>query len=167
MTQTMNLQNASSTPTKTYDEHVIGNTSTATTNKNKATVFNIDACIKKVVAPVKHTSIDDLVDKWSKDEKRRKALEEARLWYAEQYHADDGVTVRTMRLKKQWSQTQLAAAIGSSQPHVARIERGTENLTIDTCRKLCAALDVDMNILDAALKKQETLHKKPLTENES
>lgn len=155
----MTLLNASSTPIKTFNEKIVGTAATATTNKAKATVFNIEACFKEVVTPAKYTSIDDLVSEWSQDADMRKALEDARQWYAEQYHAEDGVTVRNMRLKKGWSQTQLAEALGSSQSHVARIERGTENVSIETCRKLCTALDIDMNALDAALKTQETLHK--------
>jgi len=158
----MSLLNASSTPTKTFNEKVVGTAATATTTKTKAAVFNIEACFKEVVTPVKHTSIDDLVNEWSQDDDMRKALEDARLWYAEQLHAEDGVTIRTMRLKKKWSQAQLAETIGSSQSHVARIERGTENLAIETCRKLCAALEIDMNTLDAALRNQETLHKQSL-----
>jgi transcriptional regulator with XRE-family HTH domain len=62
-----------------------------------------------------------------------------------------------LRLRKGWSQARLAAEIGTSQPHVARIERGTENLAIGTCRKLCAALDIDLNTLDRALRRQEKI----------
>jgi transcriptional regulator with XRE-family HTH domain len=72
-------------------------------------------------------------------------------------HGEGGDTVKTLRLRRGWSQTQLAEAIGSSQSHVARIERGRENLSIQTCRRLCEALGVDMNTLDAALRRQESL----------
>jgi transcriptional regulator with XRE-family HTH domain len=62
-----------------------------------------------------------------------------------------------LRLRKGWSQTQLANELGTSQPHIARIERGTENVTIETCRRLCRVLGIDMNRLDAALRRQEAL----------
>ncbi len=167
----MTSLNVSSTLTKTYNEQVVGNVSIATTIKTKAAVFNavfnIEARFKEVVTPVKHTSIDDIVNEWSQDDDMREALENARLWYAEQYHAEDGVTIRTIRLKKKWSQAKLADEIGSSQSHIARIERGTENLSIETCRRLCVALDIDMNTLDCALKNQEKLHKKNLAKHES
>jgi ribosome-binding protein aMBF1 (putative translation factor) len=102
-----------------------------------------------------YTPINDLVTRWSKDEQRRAALESARQWTAETTRGDRGDTVRTFRLRKGWSQAQLAAQIQTSQPHVARIERGTENLALLTCRRLCAALSIDMNTLNAALLRQE------------
>jgi hypothetical protein len=74
---------------KTYNEQVVGTTSTAATTKTKAAVFNIEARFEEIVTPVKYTSIDDLVDEWSQDDDMREALENARLWYAEQYHAED------------------------------------------------------------------------------
>lgn len=109
-------------------------------------------------APEKHTDIDDLVDKWEIDDKRRVALEEARSWIADTFHSQDGDTVRTMRLRKGWSQSQLASELGTSQPHIYRIERGTENLAIDTCRRLCKALEIDMNTLEQALSHQEKIN---------
>lgn len=72
-------------------------------------------------------------------------------------YGEDGDTVRTLRLRKGWSQARLAAELGTSQSHIARIERGTENLTIETCRKLSRALRIDLNTLDRALKRQETI----------
>jgi transcriptional regulator with XRE-family HTH domain len=87
----------------------------------------------------------------------RAALESGRRWIAEAFYPGDGDTVRTLRLRMGWSQTRLAEALGTSQSHVARIERGTENLAIQTCRKLAAALDIDLNTLDQALKRQEAI----------
>ncbi|WP_197491417.1 helix-turn-helix domain-containing protein [Methylomonas methanica] len=113
----------------------------------------------KIETPAHHKTIDQLVDKWSKDEKRREALQQARHWVADKFHGEDGETVRTLRLKKGWSQVQLATELSTSQSHIARIERGTENLAIETCRKLCVVLGVDMNTLDAALHRQEALVK--------
>jgi len=121
-------------------------------------VFNFeDFSAPKVETPARHKPIGEIVGRWAKDEKRRAALERGRQWVADTIHAGDGDTVRTLRLRKGWSQAQLATELGTSQPHVARIERGTENLAIDTCRRLCLALGVDMNSLDQALRRQEAL----------
>ena len=65
--------------------------------------------------------------------------------------------MRAFRLRKGWSQTRLAEELSTSQSHVARIERGTENLTIETCRKLSTVLGIDLNTLDQALKRQEAI----------
>jgi len=160
MKQTTSLLVASSLPTKTFEKRVVtpGMTVDATSAVQPCVVFRFeDHAIPKAETPTRHKSINDLVGKWSKDEKRRAALEQARRWVADSFHSQDGDTVRTLRLRKGWSQAQLAAELGTSQPHIARIERGTENLTIDTCRRLCMALGIDMNTLDAALRRQESL----------
>jgi ribosome-binding protein aMBF1 (putative translation factor) len=107
--------------------------------------------------PERHVEIDALVERWSANPKRRAALADARRWVADSVYPDEGETVRTLRLRRGMSQAHLAKTVGTSQPHVARIERGTENLMIDTCRRLSAALGVDMNTLDAALRRQEEL----------
>ena len=97
------------------------------------------------------------MNEWEQDEEWHAAMAEARHWVAEQFYAEDGNTVRSLRLRKGWSQSRLAEALGTSQSHIARIERGTENLALETCRKLCNALGIDMNTLDLALKNQEAI----------
>ncbi|WP_419584454.1 helix-turn-helix domain-containing protein [Thiolapillus sp.] len=94
---------------------------------------------------------------WEGDAKGRAALEEGRQWVADTFYGEDGDTVRTLRLRKGWSQARLAEALATSQPHIARIERGRENLTIETCRKLTRAWEIDLNTLDQALKRQEAI----------
>jgi transcriptional regulator with XRE-family HTH domain len=87
-------------------------------------------------------------------------LAEARTELSEELLLDGASTLRTMRLQKGLSQTKLAAMLGTSQSHVARIERGTENVSIQTCRKLREALGVDMNALNEALLRQEAAYDK-------
>lgn len=94
---------------------------------------------------------------WEQDDRRRAALEAGRQWVADAFYSEDGDTVRTLRLHKGWSQARLATELGTSQSHIARIERGTENLTIETCRKLSRALGIDLNTLDQALRRQEAI----------
>ena len=45
-----------------------------------------------------------------------------------------------LRIKHKMSQKALADSIGVSQPYIARIEDGEENLTIETIAKLLVAL---------------------------
>lgn len=124
----------------------------------RAQIFYIgDHVAESESPPAQHTTVDALVEKWSRDPARRAALEDARRWAADAVYGDEGVSVRTLRLTKGFSQSRLAEMIGTSQPHIARIERGTENLMIETCRRLAAALDVDMNTLDQALRRQAEL----------
>ncbi|MEW5891004.1 MAG: helix-turn-helix transcriptional regulator [Pseudomonadota bacterium] len=155
----MNSRDASSAPTKTFEKVVVApGIAPKATSVSHCVVFRFeDHALRRIETPPRHKAIGELVGKWSKDEKRRALLTQARQWAADTFHGEDGDTVRTLRLRKGWSQVQLAAELGTSQPHVARIERGTENLAIETCRKLCAALNVDMNTLDQALRRQEAI----------
>jgi transcriptional regulator with XRE-family HTH domain len=52
------------------------------------------------------------------------------------------------RLKKGWSQTQLAKAIGTKQANISRIEAGLANPTLSLLHKLLKTLDLDMKISD-------------------
>lgn len=160
MTQTMTSPVAYSRPTKTFNLTVSasGVAAVATSDAQSCVVLSLESHPKlQVTVPAKHRRMSDITKTWAKDESRRKAMEEARQWVGETFHGNDGDTVRTLRLSKGWSQTQLAEAIGTSQSHVARIERGDQNLAIQTCRRLSDVLGIDMNTLDHALRQQETL----------
>ncbi len=147
---------ASSVPTKSF-EKVFGEAGAAT-SRTRCQVFTFEAYTdSQPQVPAKHTSISQLAAEWAQDATGRAALEEGRQWVADTFYGDNGDTVRTLRLRKGWSQAQLAKALATSQPHIARIERGTENLTIETCRKLSKALGIDLNSLDQALKRQEAI----------
>lgn len=140
-----------STPTETYN---FGSaTETVTRAPCPVIQIGVDDRIDRDV-PVSLTSIDEVVAKSEGDALRLKYLQEARAELATSLESD-GVTVRTLRLRHGLSQAKLGEMIGTSQPHIARIERGTENVTIETCRKLARVLSVDMNTLDAALRLQE------------
>jgi transcriptional regulator with XRE-family HTH domain len=81
----------------------------------------------------------------------REELLDARRWVADTVLAGKPVTMRTLRLRRGLSQAQLAEAIGTQQPHVARIERGQADPQLGTCRRIAHALGVDLNTLDQAL----------------
>lgn len=156
MTQSTPSVSASSAPTKSF-EKVFGETGTAT-SRTRCQVFAFESfTAPRPQAPAKYSSISQLATEWERDADGRAALEEGRQWVADAFYGEDGDTVRTLRLRKGWSQARLAEALATSQPHVARIERGTENLTIETCRKLSRALGIDLNTLDQALKRQEAI----------
>lgn len=147
---------ASSAHTKSFEKSV-GQGGTAT-SRNRCQVFSFeDYSTPPPKVPFRHSSIGQLVAEWEQDERGNAALQEGRQWVSDAFYDDDGETVRTLRLRKGWSQTRLADELATSQPHIARIERGTENLTIETCRKLARALEIDLNTLDQALKRQEAV----------
>lgn len=160
---TLKLQSAKESlkPMKIFEKVISGaevSTETTSSTDTHCQVFEFEFfATPEVLTPSNHTTIADMVSEFELDDKRRAAIEEARRWAADALHSEDGETIRTMRMKKGWSQTQLARELSTSQPHIVRIERGTENLTIETCRKLCLALEVDMNELDLALKRQSDI----------
>lgn len=97
-------------------------------------------------------SIDSLIDKLEAADPA--GMQEARQWAADALYPDESFTVRSQRLRLGLSQKQLGNRIGTSQSHIARIERGTEDIQLSTFRKLAEALDLNMNQMFEALENQ-------------
>ena len=55
-------------------------------------------------------------------------------------------TIIKYRLKKGWSQTELAEAIGSRQPVISRLERGEGNPSLQTLQRIASALDLRLKV---------------------
>lgn len=108
------------------------------------------------IVPKNYKSINELINQLSGDEGKRLALEKARKTLANKFYENEG-TIRALRLQNGWSQTYFAELLETSQSHVARIERGTDNLMISTCRKLSEVLNIDMNELNKLLSTQENI----------
>lgn len=104
--------------------------------------------------PEGYISIDALAERFERHEKGRAALKHGRKWVADQFYSEDGITIKTLRLKKGWSQVDLARFLGTSQSHISRLEKGGEDLRFSTLKKLCSALDQDMNMISVAIDRQ-------------
>ncbi len=59
---------------------------------------------------------------------------------AKTYQQVIGETIEHMRLKKDWTQEDLAKAVGSSQSAIHRIEKGGQNISLEMIKKLSEAL---------------------------
>jgi len=91
--------------------------------------------------PTPFTSLSQYVAESEQDVEFKKALSDARKKFA----LDDRLTtLRHMRLSKGMSQAQLAMTIGTSQPHIARIEAARLDPTYETFDKLARAFEVDI-----------------------
>lgn len=60
-------------------------------------------------------------------------------------------TLRSLRLQRGLSQRQLADALSTVQPRISRIESGAEEMGLAFASRLAAALNVDMNAIQAAV----------------
>lgn len=85
-------------------------------------------------------------------------MAEARAWMADEVLADEGETIRTLRLKKNLSQTQLAELLGTTQAQVARIEKGNVDPQRSTCKRLREVLGVSADTLDEMMDRQEKIY---------
>ena len=93
--------------------------------------------------------IDDVVTQSEADSRRAPYLEKARRDLAER-EPDRIRGLAALRLRKGWSQKRLATEVGTSQPHIARLEMGHEDLRMEIARRLAAALEVSIADIDAA-----------------
>lgn len=89
---------------------------------------------------------------------RAQGLKSARSVLAETLYLEEPVTIKVLRLRAGLTQSQLAAALDTSQPHVARLESGRHDAVISTCRKLCKVLNVTFDELNSAFEFQEQIN---------
>lgn len=82
----------------------------------------------------------------------RSRMQDARGELATHLQSDGQSSLTALRLSRGLSQQQLAAAIGTSQPHIAKIESGRgANLMLDTAARLAKALGVSIDAIWALL----------------
>ena len=80
---------------------------------------------------------------------KTKALKNSKVKAEYDSLAPEYEVVRTIikeRIKRGWSQAELAEAVGSRQPVISRLERGEGNLSLQTLHKIANALDLSLQI---------------------
>lgn len=98
--------------------------------------------------------LDALTQALSQDDAAFSALlKQARQDFAQLAETKDGLpTLTSLRLAAGLTQTELAVKIGQKQSNVSQMEAGLRgNVQRETMKKMCAALNCDMNTLDGAL----------------
>lgn len=53
------------------------------------------------------------------------------------------------RLKKGWTQTELARRVGTRQANISKVEAGLANPTLDLLQRICSELDLQIDFLEA------------------
>lgn len=94
--------------------------------------------------------IDTIIEARERDEAGRAGLQRARVRLSQALR-DRASPLAVLRLQRGWSQKQLAEAIGTSQPHIARIENGRDNVMLETANQLARALGVSLEEINTAL----------------
>lgn len=150
MTDTTQSLNVSYEPTESFDAPA--DDVTTQTQTSKCQILNYVERVPAVdPTPERNVEVGELIARWEADPEKGGAIASARRQLAETLFVEEPTSVRTLRLRMGLSQQQLADQIGTSQSHIARIERGANCLHLDTFRRLASALRVDLNTLGAAL----------------
>lgn len=126
----------------------------AGTSTRRTTVLWVDIRPESAPLPDGFEDIDDVVAQAESDSRHAPYLEKARRDLADR-EPDRIKGLAALRLRKGWSQKRLAAEVGTSQPHIARLEIGHEDILMETARRLAAALGVSIADIDAALLARE------------
>lgn len=57
-----------------------------------------------------------------------------------------GAKIKLYRQAKNWTQERLAEEIGSTPSYIGRLERGEQNVKLQTIEKIAKALEVNINL---------------------
>lgn len=117
----------------------------------RADVVQWESCFRPQDIPIPEgfEEIDSLVEKYERDPVKAEALKAARQRLAKKLAT--ATDLAKLRLSRGWSQKRLADEIGTSQPHIARIENGRDNVLLATANQLAKALGVSLEEINAAL----------------
>ena len=99
--------------------------------------------------------IDDLVAEFEQSPGAAKAIADGRKWVADTFYAYRPDSIAQLRLKKGWSQAELAKRAETSQPYIARLELGRVDPQLSTVRKVARALGVPAAALMQAICPEE------------
>ena len=146
MNSTIRSLYESSQPTKTFET---GDLAREKTSSPLCQIYTFSEYQLVAPAPARTKPISEIIERWKGDARRSEALANARKRLVALHGGEGGL--RALRLGAGLSQTDLAKMLRTSQPHIARIEGGSAEPTLDTCRRLARALNVDLNAIDRAL----------------
>ena len=125
---------------------------TAPVSKKSTVVYAEFSAVDSHSLPEDFIEIDEFVSEQEKDPQFENALKQSRRLIADKIYPEPE-TISKLRLERGLSQKQLADLIGSSQPHIARIESGREDIRLSTVKKLSEALDLSVSEVIDALEK--------------
>ena len=158
MTLATQYQDALSTPTRVFKNS--SDKAVASVSEYTPKIFKFDIALKTSEAAAQHRKFADFMTHRELDPTRARGMAAARASLADVLYPEDGTTLKTLRLKAGMTQTQLAIALDTSQPHIARLESGRQEPVISTCRKLAKLFCVSLDVLSSALERQSDLNER-------
>lgn len=99
-------------------------------------------------------SLESVIRRHEADPEKAAYLARARQNLAKTLYADEQETVTGLRLAAGLSQVQLAERAKTSQPHIARIERGQNDPSTDLIVRIAKVLDIDEDRAFRAVRNQ-------------
>ena len=88
-------------------------------------------------------ALESLVSEFESDAEMSQEMEKARRALTDTLYHDEPDTLSALRLSAGLSQAQLAKLVKTSQPYIARIEKGITDPGTDIIARIAKALDVD------------------------
>ena len=131
----------------------VGDVSTSTEAEQCLVFYFNFSEIKREAPRPGFINVEDLVAHYEQEPAKKKDIRDARKWIAENFHGDEGDSLRALRLRRGLSQNDLAAKLRTTQSHIARIEGG-QNVEVETLTRIAQALGVDPLIAFKAYLKQ-------------
>lgn len=105
-------------------------------------------------------SLESLISGFESDPEMAAAMQQARRNLAYSLYGDEPETLTVLRLSAGLSQVKLAQMVGTSQPHIARIEGGRTDPGTEMIAKLAAALAVSEQKAFKAIRQQRARQEK-------
>ncbi|MFD3301948.1 helix-turn-helix domain-containing protein [Aquipseudomonas alcaligenes] len=153
MTPTIQLPNASLESTTTFARDIFKTVaqgvSTNTASAQATAEVHFLSTVAKAKVPDSYSSIDEFVAELSCEEDFAQKLSNARQEISTRF-----IGLKARRLNLGLSQQDVATMIGTSQPHVARLEKNPGTMMFDTAMKLCGALQISLEELALIIQNQ-------------
>lgn len=151
---TKNLEFRADTKTsrvRAFEVGVVESFKTNTGQVSKIYTVQIQDWARPHVDKPRARSVADFTRAQEGDSRKAAAMQQARKRLAPNMEACEGESLRTLRLKKGWSQAELARRIERSQPQVARLESKRQDPTLSTLKRIANILEIDIETVVRAV----------------
>ncbi|MHB1092003.1 helix-turn-helix domain-containing protein [Thiobacillus sp.] len=147
-----------STATLQEESSMIGGTSSVATAAPLAEVVYREFGPTRPLPIANTTSLQSLIDEFESEPEFASHLAEARRDLATTLYADEANTLTALRLSAGMSQAKLAAGADTTQPYIARIERGQVDPGTEMIERIAQALGASPDCVFLAIREQRRIH---------